>query len=131
MEINGKRTILVIEDEKQLQEAIRMKLENSGFEVVTARTVEEGLNFMNDLQKIDVVWLDHYLLGKESGLDFVAKVKTHDTWRNIPVFLVSNTASEDKVKAYLQLGVQKYYTKADYRLDGIIEDIKKSIETSE
>jgi hypothetical protein len=42
----------------------------------------------------------------------------------VPIFVVSNTASADKVQSYLQLGVNKYYTKADYRLDDIIKDIK-------
>lgn len=45
-------------------------------------------------------------------------------WKDVPIFVVSNTASADKVQSYLQLGVNKYYTKADYRLDDIIKDIK-------
>lgn len=119
--------ILVVEDEKPLQEAIKIKLEKNDFDVVTARSVEQALNLMNDLSKIDVVWLDHYLLGQEDGLDFVAKIKNSEKWKGIPIFVVSNTATADKVRAYLELGVEKYYTKSDYRLDDIIGEIKKSL----
>lgn len=124
---NEKPVILVVEDEKPLQEAIKIKLEKNDFEVVTARAVDQALGFMEDLARVDVIWLDHYLLGKDNGLDFVVKLKNDEKWKMIPIFVVSNTASADKVKTYLELGVEKYYTKADFRLDNIIEEIKKSL----
>jgi len=118
------KIVLIVEDELPLQDAIRMKLENSGFKAVTARSVEQAINLLEDLERVDVIWLDHYLLGKENGLDFVAKLKDSEKWNEIPIFIVSNTATEEKVKAYLQLGVDKYYLKSNYRLDQIIDDIK-------
>ncbi|MBU2229586.1 hypothetical protein KJ810_04220, partial [Patescibacteria group bacterium] len=63
--------------------------------------------------------------------DFVTKIKENNRWKSIPVFVVSNTASHEKLRAYLQLGVKKYYTKADYKLENIIADIKSSIENEE
>jgi DNA-binding response OmpR family regulator len=122
---------MVVEDEQPLLEAIKIKLNKNNFEVVTARSVNQAMNFLKDIKKIDVIWLDHYLLGKENGLDFVAKVKNNETWKKIPIFVVSNTATADKVKTYLELGVTKYFTKSDYRLDEIINDISKSLEQDE
>ena len=118
------KTILVVEDEKPLLEAVRIKLEKSGFAVVTARTAEQAYGLLEDIGKIDVIWLDHYLLGKENGLDLVIKLKSQEQYKNIPVFIVSNTASADKVRSYINLGVNKYYIKANYRLDNIISDIR-------
>jgi DNA-binding response OmpR family regulator len=118
------KNVLIIEDEKPLLNAIRIKLENSGFEVITARTVEQGLHYMEDVAHIDVIWLDHYLLGKGTGLDFVVAVKNNPKWKQIPIFVVSNTASPDKVRSYIKFGVTKYYTKADFRLDQIIKDMQ-------
>ena len=130
--MSDKKTIaLIVEDEQPLLDAIKIKLEKSGFEAVTARSVDQAINLLEDLVKIDVIWMDHYLLGKESGLDFVAKVKNNEAWKKIPIFLVSNTTSPDKVKTYLELGVEKYYTKADYRLDDIIGDINNSLKKNE
>ena len=124
------KTILVMEDERPLLEVIKAKLEAGGFTVVTARAVEQAMGYLKEGVKIDAVWLDHYLLGKESGLDFVAQLKADGSaWREIPIFVVSNTASPDKVQSYLRLGINKYYTKVDYRLDQIITDIKEFLET--
>ena len=124
-ESKNEKTILVIEDECPLVQAIKTKLENNGLGVTTARTVEQGLNYLEDIGNIDAIWLDHYLLGKETGLDFVAKIKAQDgKWKNIPIFVVSNTASSSNVHSYMRLGVSKYYVKAEHRLDEIINEIK-------
>lgn len=120
------KVILVLEDEQPLLKVIKKKLESMGCNVVSARAVKQGFNYLSELDKIDCIWLDHYLLGKEDGLDFVAKIKAKGSkYKNIPIFVVSNTASPEKVQTYINLGVDKYYTKADNRLDDIIIDIKK------
>ncbi len=120
-----RKNVLIVEDEKPLLNAIKIKLENSGFDVITSRTVDQALRYMEDIPQIDVIWLDHYLLGKGTGLDFVVAIKNNERWKKIPVFVVSNTASPEKVRSYIKFGVTKYYTKADFRLDEIIDDMKK------
>jgi DNA-binding response OmpR family regulator len=122
------KTILAVEDEVPLLKAIRDKLGRFNFDVVTARTVDQAIGILEDVKKIDAIWLDHYLLGTEDGLDFVAKIKNNEKWKNIPIFVISNTASTDKVSTYIRLGAQKFYTKSDYRLDQIIGDIKEYLE---
>ncbi len=122
------KNILILEDEKPLLAAIKKKLEDEGFSTVSARSVEQAVDDLDQVEKIDAIWLDHYLLGKEDGLDLVAKLKEDGSkWKDLPVFVVSNTASADKVKTYLELGVEKYYTKADNKLEDIINSIKKSL----
>lgn len=121
------RTILVIEDEKPLARAISKKLDFSGFDVVTARSVEQALGYLEDIDKIDAVWLDHYLLGEMDGLDFLERVKSHQDWKGLPVFVVTNTAGADKRLVYLKLGATEYFIKSENRLDKIISSIKKDL----
>lgn len=119
------KKILVVEDEPSLLEAINIKLTKSGFEVITARSVMQARNQVENIKDINVIWLDHYLLGKEDGLDFITWCKAEGTsYKSIPIFVVSNTASPDKIQIYLRLGAEKYYVKAEKRLDNIISDIK-------
>ena len=125
-----KKVILVVEDERALAEAIKAKLTKTGFDVVTARAVTQALQYLIEGVAIDAIWLDHYLLGKENGLDLIAKVKEDGSkWKSVPIFVVSNTVSPDKVQAYLHLGATKYYTKSNFRLDEIIGDICKVLDS--
>ncbi len=126
------KTILVVEDERPLLEAIKVTLENAGFAVVTAQSIEQAQNHLQDIGSVDAIWLDHYLLGKGNGLDFVITCKREDSWcKNIPIFVVSNTASPEKVQAYMKLGINKYYVKAEKRLDVIIKEMKEELENKE
>ena len=121
----NKKTILVIEDERPLVQIIQAKLERVGFDVVTARTVDQGLDYLEEVDAIDAVWLDHYLPGEKTGLDFVAQLKKSGSkWAKIPIFVVSNTASSGNLRSYLRLGVDKYSVKAEHRLDEITNDLK-------
>ena len=127
-----KKTILVVEDERPLLEAIRIKLKKNDFEVITARNVEQAKNHLLDVNEVKVIWLDHYLLGKENGLDFIYWCKENiSNYKNVPIFVVSNTASPDKIQAYLTLGVSKYYIKAEKRLEDIIEEINSFLDKPE
>jgi DNA-binding response OmpR family regulator len=125
--MQDKIKILIVEDEKPLLEAISIKLKSEGFDILTAREAETALDILKK-DGIRAIWLDHYLLGKENGLDLVAKIKTDENYRQIPIFIVSNTVSLEKIRTYMQLGVEKYYIKANYRLENIISDIKHCLE---
>lgn len=126
---NTDKVILVLEDEKPLLEAIRLKLEKNGMSVVTARSVDQAKNYIEDLAKVDAIWLDHYLMGKGDGLDFLAWCKEQSNAKciNTPVFVVSNTASNEKVSSYMTLGAKEYFIKSNHRLDEIISSIMKHI----
>lgn len=119
------KTVLVIEDERPLVKIIEAKLEKNCFDIITARTVDQGLDYMENVDTIDAIWLDHYLPGEKTGLDFVAQLKSPNSkWTKIPIFVVSNTASNSNVRSYAKLGVTKYSVKAEHRLDEITNDIK-------
>lgn len=120
--------ILVVEDEKPLAEAIKKKLEVSGFEVVAVKTANQAIEYLENERDVNAAWLDHYLLGQESGIDVLVHMKRPGSpHKDVPVYVVSNTATPDKVEKYLALGADKYYVKSDTRLDEIINDIKDQI----
>ena len=126
-----RKIILLIEDERPLVQVIEAKLEKAGFDVVSARTIDQGLNYLEDIKVVAAVWLDHYLLGEKTGLDFIAKLKSTDSkWVNVPIFVVSNTASSGNLRSYMRLGVTKYFVKAEHRLDQITKDIKEYLNSS-
>ena len=122
-----RKSILIVEDELPLLKAIKTKLESGGFDVVTARSVAQALSALDEVGSIDAVWTDHYLFGNETGLDLVAHLKTDDRWKDLPIFVVSVTASPHNVDSYLTLGVEKFYTKHEYRIDDIIREIKTKL----
>jgi CheY-like chemotaxis protein len=121
------KTILVVEDEAPLRTVICDKLKSNNFSVLAAKSMAEAFKHIQETKTIDAIWLDHYLLGKKNGLDFVNELKTSIQWRKIPIFVVSNTAGMDKIEVYMKLGINNYYTKSNHKLNDIIKDIKKTL----
>ncbi len=123
-----KQTILVVEDEQALASVIKAKLELLGCQTVTARTVDQALAYLQDVPTIAAVWLDHYLLGEENGLDLVVRMKETPQWQSLPIFVVSNTASPDKQLSYIHLGIDKYFVKAEHTLEEITKAVLSSLQ---
>lgn len=124
-------TIMVVEDEPLLLQAITKKLEVTGFNVLPCTSGQEAVNYLNDRDELpDAVWLDYYLKDM-NGLAFMQELKMNPAWSNIPVIVVSNSASPEKVNNMLALGARKYLLKAEYRLDEIIGMIQDFIDDSE
>ncbi len=123
----AKRSILVVEDEELLQEVIKSKLERDGFLVAGARGVEQGLDFLQNIEKLDAIWLDHFMPEK-TGLDFMEAVRKNSAWDNIPIYLVTNTVSPDIINKYLKFGVRQYYVKMLTKLETIITRIELDLQ---
>lgn len=128
----GKIVVLVVEDDVLLIKAISTKLSAEEMVILNARSVDEALEFLepNSSPKPDVVWLDHYLLGDKNGLDLTTKLKSIRETATIPVIVVSNSASTEKIAEYRKIGVYKYIGKAETSLSEIVDTIKEAVKNS-
>ena len=122
------QSILIIEDEIPLAGIISKKFAKKGILTYVAKTTDEALDVLRSNSSVSAIWLDHYLLGSKSGLDLIVELKSSQSkWRDIPVYVVSNTATDTKQKEYLELGAEKFYTKSNYQLKEIVEEVSKNI----
>ena len=121
------KTILVIEDEVALRGAIEGSLKKVGFNVVSADKVSSALELLDSTDDVAAIWLDHYLLGEENGLDFLQTVRADNRWKDMPVFVVTNSVSDSSFDTYALLGIKKYFVKSDNSLASIIQAIQNVV----
>lgn len=120
-------TIMVVEDEVLLLQAITKKLKLSNMDVLSCASGQQAIDYLDSLDELpDAIWLDYYLKDM-NGLVFMQELKKSPKWTNIPVLVVSNSASPEKVHNMLALGAKQYILKAEYRLDEIIAMIRDFI----
>jgi two-component system chemotaxis response regulator CheY len=120
-------TIMVVEDETLLLQAITKKLKLSGIDVISCASGQQALDYLQNIDELpDAISLDYYLKDM-NGLAFLQAVKENPKWRNITVVVLSNSASPEKVHNMLALGARKYLLKAEYRLDEVITIIQQLI----
>jgi two-component system, chemotaxis family, chemotaxis protein CheY len=124
-------TIMVVEDEVLLLQAITKKIKVSNMDVLSCSSGQQAIDYLGSLEELpDAVWLDYYLKDM-NGLEFMQKLKENPKWEHIPVLVVSNSASPDKVHTMLGLGARKYILKAEHRLDEIIDMIREFVQHPE
>ena len=119
------KTILVVEDERALSEAIEKGLKKSSFNVITVSSASAAKEVLGSGTKIHGIWLDHYLLGKDTGLDLLYEIKGNNDWKNIPVFVVTNSVGDEKVATYELLSIEKYFVKSNNSLAEIVGSVKE------
>jgi len=122
--MDKKLTVMVIEDEAVLLDAIIKKLGLSDIEAIPCRSGGIAIEYLTKKKvRPDVIWLDYYL-GDMNGLIFMRRLRESGKWDDIPVVVVSNSASNETVENMAKFGVEKYLLKAEHRLDDIIQIIK-------
>ncbi|MET0265128.1 MAG: two-component system response regulator KdpE [Duganella sp.] len=99
-------TALLVEDEPQIRRFVRAALEQEGWQVFEAATLQRGL-IDAGTRKPDLVVLDLGLPDGD-GIDFVADLRK---WSAVPVIVLSARVNEaDKIRA-LDAGADDYLTK--------------------
>lgn len=119
-------TLLLVEDDKILQELYYERFVQAGFTVIQAFDGMQALDKLDTHPEIKLVLLD-LMLPKLSGYDVLAHIKQDAETRNIPVIIVSALADVDDQARGLQLGAAEYITKGEMLPAAVIEKIKQYV----
>ncbi len=107
MSVSQSECILVVEDERKIADAVAAGLKSAGYQVIAARTVEDGF-FILHSHKPDMIVLDLGLPGR-SGMEMLRQVRSMNI--KIPILiLTSNNSIDDRVTA-LDLGADDFLLK--------------------
>lgn len=119
--MRGKPLILIIDDEKDIREIVRTKLESAGFEVADAESGRKGIALAKEL-KPDVILLDITMPEMDGG-DVLYKLKGDEQTKNIKIFLF--TGKGDARPEIVELN-RKFA-----RESGAVDFIRKEIDLNE
>jgi len=119
------KTILVVEDDSLLVELIRNKLQNHGFNVFSCPSGKEAIDYLSSIVSLpNAIWLDFYL-SDMNGDKLLTEILHHESWRDIPIVIVSNSSDGHNVDLAFSLGAKKYLLKTQYELGDIVQEIIK------
>lgn len=105
----SKSKILVVDDEVNIVELIKMNLEGSGYEVIEAYTGMEAIT-QTDFFSPDLILLD-LMLPDIDGLQVCRMLRKNIKTQDIPIIMVTAKSEEiDKVQG-LTIGADDYITK--------------------
>lgn len=118
-----KGRVLVAEDEQAMANALKLKLEGEGFEVVTVNNGKKALDELAD-GSYDVILLD-LMMPEVDGFTVLEKMKNHGTKET--VIVMSNLGQAEDIDKAKSLGAKDYLVKADTSLSEIVKKVKAKL----
>jgi DNA-binding response OmpR family regulator len=117
----GKKRILLVDDDYEIIESMKMALESRGYQILVARDGNQGLA-MAEREDPDLLILD-MMMPKRSGFLVLEKLRRS---RPVPLRVIMITANEgSRHKVYAEmLGVDEYLRKP-FAMDRLLESVAK------
>lgn len=110
MASQNKNRVLVIDDDPELQELVRVLLSSIGMDVVTAGTAAAAAQVLRQKPLPDLVLLD-LMLPDVSGLEFLRQMRAKVVFNDLPVIILSALADPEQIRDGLKMGADRYITK--------------------
>jgi CheY-like chemotaxis protein len=87
------RTILIIDDDIDLVEVIRLTLENEGFEVIDAQSGSRGIELARQ-KNPDIILLDVMLADIDEGFQVAYELRGSDDTKDIPILMLTAVSDQ-------------------------------------
>lgn len=101
--------ILIIEDEFAIREMLTFVIEQNGYKAISAESYNDAQQLLMD-EAPALILLDWMLPGM-SGIQIAKKIKQSDSYKDIPIIMLTARSEEDDKIQGLEVGADDYITK--------------------
>ena len=107
--VENSNVLLVVEDDDEMRELLRVELEAEGFTILTANDGVQGVNTARSL-KPDVILMD-IQMPEMNGIEATKRLKEDKGTLHIPVIMVTSVETKEDIVKGLEVGAIDYITK--------------------
>lgn len=126
--MQAKRKVLLIDDDREIQKCLTVRLRAAGYEVAVASNGRQGIDATR-LQKPDVILLD-MLMPVMDGLTTLQELRLTKDGQAIPVIaLTANVVEQTRKQAY-DLGAD-YFLEKPYESARLIHAVESALENGQ
>jgi DNA-binding NtrC family response regulator len=105
------KTVLVVDDEKNIRRTLQLVLEGEGYKVLGTETAEEGLRVLQNPDiPVDLAIFDVKLPGM-SGLDALERIRKDESTHAVPIIVISGHATVTDAVQAIKLGASDFFEK--------------------
>ncbi len=119
-----KNTVLVVDDEPQIQKMLGILLDVENFKIVESTSGKQAIRMCASV-KPDLILLDLGLTDMD-GKDVITAIRD---WSQVPIIALTVRSSDEEITAALNMGANDYVTKP-FNVDVLLARINASLRTS-
>ncbi|MFH1414380.1 MAG: response regulator [Candidatus Omnitrophota bacterium] len=123
-----KRKILVIDDEQDLANMLKIRLEANSYKAATANNGEDGLQKAKSY-KPDLIILDIRMPNMD-GLEVLRRLRGEPQTKTIPVIMLTGKGDSESIFKAEELGTPDYIRKP-FEVEELLNCVRKCIGTGE
>lgn len=125
MATQTKQTILIVEDEIAILNALRDKLTREGFAILEAKNGEEGLEIALRIHP-DLILLD-IIMPVMDGLTMLSRLREDPWGKDAKVIILTNLSESAKVSEVMAKESFDYLVKSDWKLEEVVKKVQERV----
>jgi len=102
--------ILLVEDAEEISSLLDYLLRRAGFTVAIAKDGKQAVDYIAREPPADLAVLD-ILLPYFSGFELVEKIRKSETWKDVPIVMLTAKSQEKDIVRALEIGANDYVLK--------------------
>jgi DNA-binding response OmpR family regulator len=128
MNMEQKKTILIVDDQQEILDNLKFALENEGFHALVAENASQALAALRR-ESIDLIISD-IAMPQTNGYQLYDTVRRNMAWVEIPFIFLTARALDSDIRYGKELGVDDYITKP-FTLDDLLSTIRGKLVRAE
>jgi len=114
--------ILLVEDDAFILDIYETKLRDSGYNVTVAANGKEAIEKLEE-EMPSLILLD-IVMPYMDGFDVLEAMNANETWKKIPVILLTNLSQKEDIDRGMSLGADDYLIKSHFTPSEVIGKIE-------
>lgn len=102
--------ILIVDDSKTIRNLVAFILKKEGYKVTAAEDGLDGLEKLYAMGAVDMIISD-INMPRMDGFTFIKTVREQETYRDLPIVVLSTEGQEEDIKKGISLGANLYMVK--------------------
>ncbi len=104
--------VLIVDDSAAIRKILERVLRHAEFPLGEVHEAGDGREALSKLeaQEVGLVFSDINMPNMD-GLELLASMKAHESWKHLPVIMVTTEGGQEKVMQAIQLGASGYIRK--------------------
>lgn len=119
------KTVLVVDDDEALRLVLSEALRAEGVKTLEAQNGVNGLEIALEKHP-DFILLD-IMMPEMGGEEMLQKLRADEWGENVPVFVLTQLESMDKITDMMTAKIDGYFVKSSLSVDSMVKDIKKKL----
>jgi two-component system, NtrC family, nitrogen regulation response regulator NtrX len=125
--VSTAKTILVVDDEKNIRRTLQLVLEGEGYRFLGAETAEEAIEMLGTTP-VELAIFD-VKLPRMSGLEALERLRREEATRDLPIIVISGHATVNEAVNAIKLGASDFFEKPLAR-ERVLVSVKNVLEAA-